>query len=197
MGIHGDRLYVVEAFSYLVEIDIDAGAIVKRYPIPNAQFLNDLTIDRDGTIYISNTARAPVDNDILRFRNGRCEAWPPSRELHRTNGLFIHAGELIVGNTDDGSFRRINLKDGRLSTLTCLGAGVCDGIRVDNAGNYLLSHWEGQLYRVAPTGEIVELLDTLAAGLNCADFEFVKSRDLLIVPTFLGNCVVAYQLRPE
>lgn len=41
---------------------------------------------------------------------------------------------------------------------------------------------------------MVEILDVANAGLNCADFEFIKSSNLLVIPTFLGNRVVAYRL---
>jgi len=194
MGIHENQLYVVECTGNLVEIDIDAGKIAQRYPTQNTRFLNDLTIAESGAIYISNTAGAPVDNDVLRFSDGQWETWPGGRELHRVNGLFIHDGKLIVGNTDDGLIKLIDLEDGRLSELACLGAGLLDGIRVDNEGNYLVSHWEGEVYRISPSGEVVEILDTSAAGLNPADFEFVKSKNLLVIPTFLGNRVVAYRL---
>jgi sugar lactone lactonase YvrE len=194
MGIYEDRLYVVECSGNLVEIDIDAGKIAKRVPVPGAEFLNDLAIDRAGTIYMSNSSRVPAATDIHRFRAGKCEVWKDGTDLHRANGLFVHDNRLIVGNTGDGCWKRVELDSGHVSDIACLGAGINDGIRVDSDGNYLLSHWEGQLYRVSPSGEVVELLDTMAAGLNCADFEFVRNRDLLVVPTFLGNNVVAYTL---
>jgi len=44
-------------------------------------------------------------------------------------------------------------------------------------------------------GEIVEIMDTLGDGFNCADFEFIDEFDLLIVPTFLGNRVAAYMVK--
>ena len=79
--------------------------------------------------------------------------------------------------------------------MTCLGAEVNDGIRVDNEGNYLASHWEGQVYRISPSGGVVELLDTSDQGRNCADFEFLKDGNVLVIPTFLGNTVAAYRLQ--
>ena len=34
----------------------------------------------------------------------------------------------------------------------------------------------------------------MSDGLNVADFEFIKEKDLLIILTFLGNKVVAYRM---
>jgi hypothetical protein len=64
---------------------------------------------------------------------------------------------------------------------------------VDEGGHYLVSHWEGQLYRIAPDGTPVEILDLMPDGLNVADFEYVTDTRTLIIPTFLGNRVVAYR----
>lgn len=82
----------------------------------------------------------------------------------------------------------------KITKITCLGARVLDGIRVDNQGNYLISHWEGQTYLVSPSGQAVEILDTMPAKINSADFEFIKEKNLLIIPTFTDNRVIAYQL---
>jgi hypothetical protein len=71
---------------------------------------------------------------------------------------------------------------------------VLDGIAVDREGNYLVSHWEGQLYRVTPSGEVVEILDLMPLGLNTAAFEYLPEQNLLVLPTFGGNQVVAYRL---
>jgi len=195
MGIHKDRLYVVESTGNLVEIDIDTGQVAQRHRVPKTHFLNDLAIDRSGAVYMSNTSQAPAATDIFRYTGGRCEVWRGGIDLHRSNGLFIHDSHLIVGNSGDGLVKRINLADGRLSTLACLGAGVNDGIRVDNEGNYLVSHWGGRVYRISPTGSnVVEILDTSRQGRNCADFEYVKDKNLLVIPTFLGNSVMAYRV---
>jgi hypothetical protein len=50
---------------------------------------------------------------------------------------------------------------------------------------------------VTDEGEVTELLDLQPAGLNTADFEYIRDRRQLIIPTFLGNRVVAYELEAE
>lgn len=198
MGISGDRLYVVEGFrGDLVEIDLDSGEILGRHAVPGHKFLNDLVIDASGSVLISNTSRVLAGWDLYSYAGGVGEVWKSGCDLHRTNGLFMHDGMVVAGSTGDGLLKTVSLQDGHVNNITSLGAGVIDGIRVDNEGHYLVSHWEGKVYRVSPTGTVVELLDTTQAGLNCADFEFIKDDNLLVIPTFMGNKLVAYRLGIE
>jgi sugar lactone lactonase YvrE len=193
MAIRGNRLYTVERES-LVEIDLDTGAIVKRYPLPNVEFVNDLAIDRDGNIYITDTRpTSRRDSRIYRFHDGAFDVWLEGDLISRANALFINGNELLVGNSGDGTFKAVDLSTKRIRNIVCLGARILDGIRIDNAGNYLVSHWEGQVYEVSPDGRPVEILDLMPERLNTADFEYVRDRNLLVIPTFLGNRVVAYR----
>jgi len=57
-----------------------------------------------------------------------------------------------------------------------------------------VSLWEGELYRVTPEGVATEILNGRPAGLNTADFEYLIDRRLIVIPTFLGNRVVAHRL---
>lgn len=196
MALRGARLYVVECSGHLVEIDADAGQVMQRHPIAGATFLNDLTIDAAGTLYASDTTPDAAGRDVYRICGGSVALFKDGDDLQRANGLLVDDERLIVGSTGDGLLKSVALDDGHVTVIASLGAGVIDGIRADGRGNVLVSHWEGQLYRVSPGGDVVELLDTLPAGLNCADFEFVPEPRLVVVPTFLANKVVAYTLEP-
>jgi len=197
MGIIGDRLYVLERRG-VAEIDILEGAVVNRYEIPDVDFPNDLAVGEDGTIYISDTrSSSPTDSRIYRFKDGVIDVWLEGEEVDRANGLFFHDGRLLVGNTGDGSLKSVDPRTKAIEKIVTLGAGVVDGIRVTADGDYLVSHWEGQVYVVSPGGGVVEILDTLPEAINnTADFEFVAEHDLLVIPGFLGNRVVAFRLSP-
>ena len=194
LAIYRDKLYTTER-GVLTEIDIEKGMILNRYPIPDSDFLNDLAIDDDGTIYMTDTRPSShVDSRIYRFKDGEASVWLDGAEIDRANGLFVSGDELLVGNSGDGMLKAVSLKDKRVRTIVCLGAGIVDGIRVDNEGNYIVSHWEGQTYVVTPAGEVVEVLDTMSSGINIADFEYIRAESLLVIPTFLDNRVIAYRL---
>ena len=106
---------------------------------------------------------------------------------------MVNRERLLVGNTGDGCLKSIDLDSKRTRTLVSLGAGVIDGIRAVGDA-VLVSHWEGQLYHLSAQGEPVEILDTMSQEQNCADFEFIEDRNLIVVLTFVANRVVAYRL---
>jgi len=193
MGIYDGKLYTTERRT-LTEIDLESGAVLNRYEIPDVDFPNDLAIDSDGTIYISDTRPSSRrDSRIYRFRDNEFEVWLDDYDVYWSNGLYIHDGELLIGNSGDGVVRAVDLETKRMRDVISLGAGVIDGFRIANSGDYLMSHWEGQVYVVSPEGGIVEILDTIGKD-NSADFEYIKQRNLLILPTFVSNRVVAYRV---
>lgn len=194
MALDGKKLFVVESSGNLVEIDKKKGAVSRRYPIPEKTFLNDVILDGSGKIYVTDTSNERDGVDIYRLQGGRIQVWKSGDEIHRSNGIFIDRKNLIVGNSGDGFLNTVGIEDGRVGAVTCLGAGVIDGIRLDNDGNYLVSQWEGRIYSITPSGEVTEIIDTMEERLNTADFEFIKKTNTLVVPTFLGNKVVAYRL---
>ena len=69
-----------------------------------------------------------------------------------------------------------------------------DGIEKDGQGNYLVSQWEGKLYRVSRSGEARRILDTTMPEINCANFEYARELGLIIVPTYFNNRITAYDL---
>jgi sugar lactone lactonase YvrE len=189
MAIHGDKLYVVER-SGLAEIDLGSGSVVKRYPATGQRFLNDLAIDDSGDVYVSDSGR----NSIYKLSGGEFEVWLEGGEIAKPNGMHLHGDELIVGVNGDNSLKAIDLKTKEIRLIRRLGEGTIDGIETDRAGNYIVSQWEGRVYRISPAGEAVKLLDTTNLGSNTANFAYVADEGLLIIPTFLDNTVAAYKL---
>jgi sugar lactone lactonase YvrE len=192
--LRGDQIFVVERSS-LTEIDANTGALTNRFPIPGAEFPNDIAIDDEGNIYVSDTSPSShKDSRIYRFRSGEFEVWLDGDEIDRANGLHFHGGRLLVGNSGDGFLKSVDVATRRIEKIICLGAGVIDGIRVDSNGNYIVSQWAGHVYVVSPAGDLVEVLETESAQANSADFEYVPELDLILIPTFLDNRVAAYRL---
>lgn len=196
MDLRADRLFVAERGS-LTEIDVESGEITARYPVPGSRFLNDVAVDGAGNVYVSDsfptTPRYHVT--VFRLAGGNIEEWLEDDRISRANGLFCWSDRLLLGNTGDGTLKSIDLATRRIDTIAGLGGGVVDGIRVEEDGDYLVSLWQGQVFRVSAEGEVVMLLDTGLDMRNTADFEFVQDQSLLIVPTFLDNRVAAYRIK--
>ena len=189
--VSGDILYAVEAAS-LVVIDIPSARIVRRDPVPDAVFLNDIAVSPDGTIYISDSARAAV----VRIHEGKAETWIQDPRLARPNGVHIQSSGLLVGTNADGRLKSIDLETKEIRTIASLGSGTIDGIKTDAGGGILVSHNEGRLFRIASDGTITKLLDTTVIGVNIADFDYLPEQNWVVFPTFRDNRVMAYALPP-
>ena len=190
LALSDGRLYVVERGS-VAEIDIDAGSIVTRHAIPRPRFPNDIAVDASGTIYVSDSFK----DAIYRCAGGECEEWIVGEGISRPNGLHVHGGKLIVGNNGDNCLKAIDLNSKEKHTIARFGPGVIDGIQHDRHGNYIVSHSDGKVYRVSPSGSIQKLLDTSVIEVNSADFVFVEQKGLLVIPTLVDNRVMAYRLK--
>jgi sugar lactone lactonase YvrE len=192
MAIFKGSLFVVERAG-VARIDPDSRAVVERYPIPGAMLLNDIAVDQAGRLYVSDSRK----DVILRSSDGKFDEWLKGGQVSRPNGVHVHRGELLVGNNGDGSIKAVDLESGEIRVAARLGPGLIDGIKTDGKGNLIVSHWEGRVYRVTHAGETTKLLDSTVPGRNSADFEYLTSEGLIIIPTFLDNGVVAYSLAEE
>lgn len=197
MALHGGKLYVSN-LDELVEIDEAAGKIVNRYPAPDAKFLNDLAVDNDGRIYVSDMATSK----IWRLDGGRFEVWLDSPALKNPNGLLVQGDNLIVAAwgvmTDGfatkvpGNLLTVSLKD---KTVKDLGNGKpignLDGLEPFH-GDFLVSDWiAGKVYKITPAGDAT-LLITLKQGT--ADLAYVADTRTMYLPMMNDGKVVAYRM---
>jgi sugar lactone lactonase YvrE len=193
MALQGDRLFIVERAN-LVEVNLTSGKIVKKYPIPEARFPNDVAIDSAGNIYVSDTQR----NAVVRFRDGQFETWLQGAEIGNPNGLLVDKNRLLVGVSLDGTIKAVDLNDKKITTLVTLGsAAVMDGIQPDGAGNILISDYNGRIYLVSATGHKTLLLNTTAPKYFCADFAYIPEKGLFIVPTLADNRLMAFKFKMQ
>ena len=195
LAVSGDSLWAVETGG-VVQIEIATGKLLRRIEVPGAAALNDLAVARDGTIYLSDSGA----NALFRIVSGKAEEWLKGGEIARPNGLHLLGGRLIVGNNGDGRVKSVDLGTKEVRTIADLGAGIIDGIESDSAGDLLVSHNEGRLFRITfsdgTTSRVTKLLDTSVRGVPLANFAFLAEKGLAVFPTFTDNRVVAYRLPP-
>lgn len=187
MAMFKDKLFVVERRN-VAEIDLETGKIVTRHALPQPMFPNDIAIDKQGNIYVSDSGKGT----IYQFTNGNFEEWLSGKELAGINGLCAHKDKLIVGVTSDHSLKSVDLKTKAISTIVRFGEGIMDGIKVDQDGNFLISHYEGRIYRVSPDGQFTKLL--CVQEERCADFEFIPEKNLLVIPTLETSELMGYRI---
>jgi len=190
-AIYRNKLYVSD-IDHLIEIDVKTGKILAKYPATGAKFLNDVAADASGNVYV--TDMSSENSMIYTLRHGTMVVWMKGGEISRPNGLDIEGKRLLVGNSGDGSLKAINLADKKITTIARVGSGI-DGLRSDGKGNYFISDWRGKTSLVTASGQIIVLIDTTALKINSADLEYIKNRQLLLIPTFFANSVVAYTVK--
>ncbi|MBI5440629.1 MAG: SMP-30/gluconolactonase/LRE family protein, partial [Deltaproteobacteria bacterium] len=191
LAVAGGTLWAVETGG-VVEIEIASGTVLRRIAVPSAVALNDIAVGKDGTVYLSD----PGANALFRIVSGKAEEWLKGVEIARPNGLHLLGGRLIVGNNGDGRVKSVDLETKGVRTVADLGAGIIDGIESDGTGNLLVTHNEGRLFRITPSGAVTKLLDTSVRGVPLANFAWIAGKGLAVFPTFTENRVMAFRLPP-
>ena len=108
MGLFNGNLYVTD-LDQIVEISIEQGKILKKYKSNKAQFLNDISIDNSGSVYVSDN----IANIIFQLKDGKLESWLSSPELNGPNGLYVENDRLLVGN--DGYLLSVNTQTKKIT----------------------------------------------------------------------------------
>jgi sugar lactone lactonase YvrE len=190
LAVGDGRLYVVER-SGLALVDLASGEVVERVPVPRPAFLNDVAVDEAGNVYLSDSGAGIV----YRLVDGEMTPWLRGPEVVQPNGLAVRSGELLFGNNGDSRIKAADLDTGEIRTVARVGPGTIDGIEVGPGDDLLVSIAEGKLYRLSAAGEITRLLDTSTVGVWSANFAYLPGAELVVVPTFADDRVVAYRLR--
>jgi len=184
MALFEGKLYVSD-IDRLVEIDVKSGKITSRYHAANAVFLNDVAACSNGMILVSDTRTAKIHALV----NGSLSVWFEGEPLENPNGLFTEMGKLYVG---DQNIYEMDIKTKAVKQIIGDAGGV-DGLEKNNEGEFVFSNWPGRVF-IHRNGKNVKLLDTTAEKINTADLDFALKLDLVLVPTFFDNKVVAYKI---
>ena len=189
--IHNDKLYAVSRRG-IAEIDIDSAKIVNNIPVPGAVFINDISSDPSGNLYVSDN----VGNKIFKYDGEKFDLWLHGKDIIKPNGILIDDKQMLIGTSGDGCLKTVDLSDKKITTLACFGDGsVMDGLQKDGNGNYLISDFNGRIFQVSKTGQKTELLNHTAPQKTCADFVYIPGKKLLIIPSLYDNRLTCYKLK--
>ena len=186
MAIHKNRLYVAD-ITELVVINIKKQRVIKKIPIEGSVFLNDVTVNSSGVVFVSDTRTNKVHRIVDDV---------PSLYLDNVtsaNGLKAYGSNLIVGAGKelllfDADKKRLVLAEG-------FAQGI-DGIEMTaKRGEFIVSCWPGLVYYVYSDGKIEVLIDSQEQKVNTADIGYDPNTNQVFVPNFFKNSVTAYQLQ--
>lgn len=187
MALQNNVLYVAD-MDEIVAIATQTGAVLARHKADKAQMLNDVTVDNAGNVYVSDSRQGA----IYLFRNGRISHWLDTKR-ERPNGLLYDNNRLIVASFNSGNIRFLDIERQDFTDWT-EKIPSADGIARVSADGYMVSNWNGEIYYVNNAGKNWKVLDTKNKKINAADIFYDDQNQLLYVPTFNDNRVVAYRL---
>ncbi|NOT44251.1 MAG: hypothetical protein HOP14_06570 [Acidobacteria bacterium] len=192
---HEGTLWVAD-LDEVLGISLATGEVTSRVTVEGAQFLNDVAVGPDGTVYVSDM----LASRIFALSNGTVSVFAEGEELEYPNGLLVDGGRLIVGgwgkpNPDfstsvPGRLFALDLASKTKTLITPEPFGNTDGLESDGRGGYIVSDWNaGTIRHVSASGES-QLLRQFMPGT--ADIAFADG--VLIVPHMQENRLEAYDI---
>ncbi len=187
MTMFGDFLVVADVDSVAI-IEVTKAQIVKKIYVEGAKALNDITSDKRGNMYVSDSKTKKIHYiDVNKL-----EVSLYAEGLNGPNGL--HYVDKTLFFTDAGGLYKFG-KDKEKILIADGMEGGTDGIEQVDENTLLVSCWAGSIWLVKTNGEKKLLLDSRKEGMNTADIGFDKKNKIVYVPTFWKNHVAAYQLQ--
>jgi len=185
MAKYKQELYVAD-LTELVIIDIKKGIIKNKIKVEGSVFLNDVTVNKNGAVFVSDSRTGKVH----RIENGMVSI--EVENLQGPNGLLSIEDQLLI--LDRGSLLSVT-PGGAISKIMDGMDPSTDGIERVAPNQYIVSCWNGIVYFVAAGAQKITLFDTRSEKINSADIGYDAKNKIIYVPTFMKNSVVAYQLQ--
>ena len=185
MAKYKQELYVAD-LTELVVIDVKKGVIKNKITIEGSVFLNDVTVNNNGAVFVSDSRTGKVH----RYENNQVTL--EVENLQGPNGLLSIEDQLLI--LDRGSLLSVT-PGGAISKIMDGMDPSTDGIERVAPNQYLVSCWNGIVYYVVAGAQKVILFDTRSEKINSADIGYDAIKKIIYVPTFLKINVVAYQLQ--
>lgn len=185
LGRFGNNLYVAD-LNKVVIIDIATGKVKKKILVENAVMLNDITVNNQGVVYISDSKTKKIhtlknDEQLSTFMEG----------VGSVNGLKAICDDLYV--LGGKRFFKVDaeMKETEIAQLPQGG----DGLEPIGNGDFLATSWGGYIFYVHQNGTVETLLDSHNPRVNTADLAYDAKKRILYVPSFNNKMVTAYQLK--
>jgi DNA-binding beta-propeller fold protein YncE len=185
MALNDSLLYVTDIGRFHI-INVNTLKIIKTINVDGAEFLNDIALNPNGDIYISDMAK----NRLHRFDGVKVEIWLTGDDLVSPNGLAFYKQFLYVGTQN--SILKVDPVEKSVK-VHITETGPVDGLIPLGGNKYVISDWSGRIL-IADFDTKIVLQNTTNQDIQAADLGYIPDEKLVLIPTFFNNRVVARRL---
>ena len=193
--MYNGKLYVADQ-KHVRIIDVEKGEVIQSYKSETAVSLNDISIAKDGQVFISDVP----GGKIYTINNNKLEVWLTAPEIHHPNGVLVQGEDLIVvdyGSEMDaksptyipGSVYRINRASKLVNEITTgHQLGVLDGLVAYEKGFLVSDPMAKEVYYISDIERV------LLASFPFGPADINIEDDNLYLPYIFGNKVASYKI---
>ncbi|MEA2012339.1 MAG: hypothetical protein U9O87_04535 [Verrucomicrobiota bacterium] len=199
MAVKKDFLFIADIDS-VVLINIEKRKFISRIKINGARFLNDIVIDAENNMFVSDTATDMIFKLAYPYTNVKQNALSVSKYLKAPNGLMIHpeTDNLWIVSFKSPFLVELNPKNGKLisrkNIKTSGHDGICRGFDSDDI--FVSIHSKGYLLKISPSSSsdfLVKLVNKKKLE-KPADISYDPIRNIIVVPEMSEGSVSLFRV---
>ncbi|WP_417382451.1 SMP-30/gluconolactonase/LRE family protein [Gimesia sp.] len=190
-AIHNGTLYTAD-IDVVRTFDLATGKPGKAYPVEGSTFLNGIAVNKEGTIFVSNSR--PEFRVYKITADGKVSLFVDGAPLNIPNGVAIDQdGNVVVVNVGDNDVMTFDPANGKLIRTEHAAEGGNDGLVILPDGTkYVSSVRFGSVSKISP-GKPAEVI---ASGIpSAASMGYDSKHKQLIIPMNNNNAVAFLKLK--
>ncbi|MDF1746657.1 MAG: SMP-30/gluconolactonase/LRE family protein [Gimesia sp.] len=189
--IHNGTLYTAD-IDVVRTFDLATGKPGKAYPVEGSTFLNGIAVNKEGTIFVSNSR--PEFRVYKITADGKVSLFVEGDPLNIPNGVAIDPeGNVVVVNVGNNDVMTFDPANGKLIRTEHAAEGGNDGLVILPDGTkYVSSVRFGSVSKISP-GKPAEVI---ASGIpSAASMGYDSKHKQLIIPMNNNNAVAFLKLK--
>ena len=189
-AIHNGTLYTAD-IDVVRTFDLATGKPGKAYPVEGASFLNGIAVNKEGTIFVSNSR--PEFRVYQITADGKVSLFVDGDPLNIPNGVAIDQdGNVVVVNVGNNDVMTFDPASGKLIRTEHAAEGGNDGLVILPDGTkYVSSVRFGSVSKISP-GKPAQVI---ASGIpSAASMGYDSKQKQLIIPMNNNNAVAFLML---
>ncbi|MDV7186392.1 antibiotic biosynthesis monooxygenase [Lutibacter sp. TH_r2] len=192
------KLYVADQ-KFIRIIDVEKGEVVKSIESKTAVSLNDVSISKNGQVFISDVP----GGKIYTIKNNQLEIWLDTSEIHHPNGVLVQGKDLIVVDYGKemnpqsptnvlGSVYRVNIASKSIKPIPSgHQLGVLDGVVAYKNGFLVSAPMAKEVYY------LTENESTLLKSFPFGPADINIDGDNLYLPYIFADKIASYKIENE